>query len=146
MVDGFSAGPLSIHGVGNASHPAVLDFTFSPLAQHFSVDGEITLFGAKSSILLNADLLPKPRFNFNSSFSFDDAFEVNFTANMIGEINLASVASLGTSDLDFRVTADMNQHLLSHLADMVSHQLDIYTNQSMFTGIHSMNAVINLYI
>ena len=127
-IQGFQAGPLTIRG--ETGPDAVFDFEFSLTKQHVLIDGYVELFDASVGIYLRADLLPHPDFAFNSTFNFDDVFVVEIAAELVGVPT--SFTDLGDlSDLDFLVSATMNQSILDHLKAIVDHDMDVATTTSM---------------
>lgn len=60
-VDNFSLGPLSVRGTTGPR--ALIECEVGPTDQHLLIDGVVSLFGAQSTVHIEVDVLPTPKFD-----------------------------------------------------------------------------------
>jgi hypothetical protein len=61
-VDNFTIGPLTVHGTHGPR--AVIECEIGPTVQHLLIDGVVALFDIESTIQVEIDILPEPKFAF----------------------------------------------------------------------------------
>jgi predicted nucleic acid-binding Zn-ribbon protein len=112
----FSLGPLTVKGAKGANPEFLMQI--SKVTQHLYLDGEIDIFGLTASIHLLAELHPV-QLQFETTMAFSNLFSFTLAAQLTGSIDsLQDVANV-----DFTLTATLEQHILDHIMAQVTTQL-----------------------
>ncbi|KAL0955635.1 hypothetical protein HGRIS_001868 [Hohenbuehelia grisea] len=108
----LKVGPLTIEG--HDGKDAILDLEVSATTQKLLVDGMIKLFDDEVSLLLDLEILPSPKFQFDFVLHFTRLLTFEVDAAMIGTTNLKDLGNL-----DFTLHALFEQHLVEYVRDQV---------------------------
>ncbi|KAH7093457.1 hypothetical protein FB567DRAFT_609954 [Paraphoma chrysanthemicola] len=136
-MDGFAIGPLVVKGASNPNPQASIKI--SPNIQHVMVDGYVDFLGIeKQSIRVTADLLPSPNFQFSMMLDFVELLRFQLDGKLMGKVT--SLTNL--SDLDFTLSATMQQELIDYVITQVNLQFGII-NHAIEHGIDDAKQRLN---
>jgi hypothetical protein len=114
--EGFTVGPLAITGATTPTAQVQLELT--PSRQSFLLDGGTKFLEVAASIHVEAELLPKPEFEFVLTLAFTELLPFTITGKMLGAVD-----PTGLDSLDFQLDALLEQKILNYLISQANMQL-----------------------
>ncbi|KAJ7714862.1 hypothetical protein B0H16DRAFT_1806690 [Mycena metata] len=121
-VDGFSLGPLGVHGGkrvdGTRGENPLIDLEITKERQHFEVSGSIELWSLEASVFVLIEIMPEPQLEFNFELSWSELVRFQVKGELIKDPANAKRGVLGSLDnADFKLYALMEQRILASVAE-----------------------------
>ncbi|KAF5630147.1 uncharacterized protein FTJAE_8298 [Fusarium tjaetaba] len=118
-IEHFDLGPLKVKGA-TGEYP-IVDIELSSSIQRVLIDGAVDVWALSAAVHLEAEVYPKPRFDFGLEVSLSDWFKFKLEAKLAGEVNFKDLSSLANAD--FTIYGLMEQHILDKIIDMLDKQI-----------------------
>lgn len=123
-IEHFDLGPLTVKG---ATKPdPVVDIELSASKQYVLIDGAVELWGGvvSAALHLEANIYPKPTFDFWVDLRLSDLFILKLQAKLTGtdKVNLKDLKTLANAD--FSVYGLMEQHLVEYVMAQLEQQVE----------------------
>lgn len=116
-IDAFEIGPLIVFGKESANPNFAL--SVGTKEQNYLVDGKAKFLEDEASIFLKAALIPSPTFDFDADLHFTDILIFQLHAKMLGQFALEKIG-----ELDFELTASLEQHIINYISTQLKAQLE----------------------
>ncbi|KAK3314082.1 hypothetical protein B0H66DRAFT_523455 [Apodospora peruviana] len=127
-VEHFDLGPLKVRGATGAD--PIVDIELSSSTQKVLIDGAVDLWALSAALHLEAEVYPKPKFNFWVDVSLSDWFNFQLEAKLSGDIDFKNLSSLANAD--FEIYGLMEQHILDNIIDMLDKQINSMKDHADF--------------
>ncbi|KAK4185850.1 hypothetical protein QBC35DRAFT_465229 [Podospora australis] len=130
-IEHFELGPLKVRGATGAD--PIVDIELSSSTQKVLIDGAVDLWALSAALHLEAEVYPKPKFDFWVDVSLSDWFKFKLEAKLTGDIDFKDLSSLANAD--FAVYGLMEQHILDNIIDMLDKQINSMSEHQNFDEV-----------
>ncbi|KAK3352468.1 hypothetical protein B0T25DRAFT_631239 [Lasiosphaeria hispida] len=127
-IEHFDLGPLKVKGATQAD--PLVDIELSSSKQKVLIDGAVELWALSAALHLEAEVYPKPKFDFWVDVSLSDWFKFKLEAKLTGDIDFKNLSSL--KNANFEIYGLMEQHILDNIIDMLDKQINSMSNHKDF--------------
>ncbi|KAI1858009.1 uncharacterized protein JN550_012902 [Neoarthrinium moseri] len=127
-IEQFELGPLKVRG--STSDDPIVDIELSTSKQKVLIDGAVDLWALSAALHLEAEVYPKPKFEFWVDVSLSDRVKFKLEAKLTGDIDFRDLSSLANAD--FAIYGLMEQHILDNIIDMLDKQINSMRDHADF--------------